>query len=118
MPLFNATSGSGRSGAVPGALGVSVSGYHQHLARRREIARRRHLSDEALLVHIRAVYAENRGAYGWPRIWRQLRAQGIRVGKQRVQRLMQQHGIRARGKRRFRVTPPTAGTICRLRRTC
>ena len=26
------------------------------------------------------------------------------MGKQRVQRLMQQHGIRARGKRRFRVT--------------
>jgi len=85
-------------------LGVSVSGYHQHLARRREIARRRHLSDEALLVHISAAYAENRGAYGWPRIWRQLRAQGVRVGKQRVQRLMQKHGIHARGKRRFRVT--------------
>ena len=84
-------------------LQVSVSGYHQHLARRREIAQRRHLSDEALLVHIRAAYAENRGAYGWPRIWRQLRAQGIRVGKQRVQRLMQEHGIQARGKRRFRV---------------
>jgi putative transposase len=85
-------------------LGVSVSGYHQHLARRREIARRRRLSDEALRVHIRAAFAENRGAYGWPRIWRQLRAQGVRVGKQRAQRLMQQHGIRARGKRRFRVT--------------
>ena len=85
-------------------LGVSVSGYHQHLARCRQIAQRRHLSDEALLVHISAVYAENRGAYGWPRIWRQLRRQGIRVGKLRVQRLMQQHGIQARGKRRFRVT--------------
>jgi putative transposase len=85
-------------------LGVSVSGYHQHLARRRKIAPRRHLSDEALLVHISAAYAENRGAYGWPRIWRQLRTQGIRVGKLRVQRLMQQHGIQARGKRRFRVT--------------
>ena len=83
---------------------VSVSGYHQHLARRKQIASRRHLSDEALLVHISAVYAEMRGAYGWPRIWRQLRAQGIRVGKQRVQRLMQQHGIHARGKRKFRVT--------------
>jgi putative transposase len=82
---------------------VSVSGYHAHLARRVAIAQRRHLSDEALLVHISAVYAENRGAYGWPRIWRQLRAQGIRVGKQRVQRLMQKHGIQARGKRRFRV---------------
>ena len=82
---------------------VSVSGYHEHLARRLEVARRRHLSDEALLVHISAVYAENRGAYGWPRIWRQLRAQGIRVGKLRVQQLMQKHGIHARGKRRFRV---------------
>jgi transposase InsO family protein len=96
---------------------VSVSGYHQHLARRKPIAELRHLSDEALVVHISAVYAENRGAYGWPRIstpastnrlpgtpaWRQLRAQGIRVGKLRVQRLMQKHGIQARGKRRFRV---------------
>jgi putative transposase len=82
---------------------VSTSGYHEHVARYKNLARRRHLSDEALLVHIRAVYAENRGAYGWPRIWRQLRAQGIRVGKQRVQRLMQAHGIRARGKRRFRI---------------
>ena len=84
-------------------LRVSVSGYHEHFARRRDILQRRHLSREALLLHIRAVYAEHRGAYGWPRIWRQLRAQGIRVGKLRVQRLMQQHGIRARGKRRFRV---------------
>ena len=84
-------------------LEVSVSGYHQHQARRRKIATRRHLSDEALLVHIRAVYAANRGAYGWPRIWRQLHTEGIRVGKQRVQRLMQQHAIQARGKRRFRI---------------
>jgi hypothetical protein len=48
-------------------LGVSVSGYHQHMKRLRGIAQRRHLSDEALLVHLRAAYAENRGAYGWPR---------------------------------------------------
>jgi len=62
-------------------LGVSVAGYHEHMARRLTIARRRHLSDEALLVHIRAVFAVHRGAYGWPRIWRQLRAEGVRVGK-------------------------------------
>ena len=65
-------------------LGVSAAGCHEHLVRRLEIARRRHLSAEALLVHIRAVYAAHRGAYGWPRIWRELQAQGIRVGKQRV----------------------------------
>ncbi len=80
-----------------------MSGFHQHRARRRQIAHRRHLTDAALLAHISAVYAEHRGAYGWPRIWRELVKRGIRVGKQRVQRLMQQHGIRARGKRRFRV---------------
>jgi len=85
-------------------LGVSVAGYHEHMARRLTVARRRHLSDEALLVHIRAVFAAHRGAYGWPRVWRQLRAEGVRVGKLRVQQLMQRHGIRARGKRRFRVT--------------
>ena len=87
-----------------GVLKVSVSGFHQHRARRRKIVLRRHLGDAALLAHISAVYAEHRGAYGCPRIWRELRKRGIRVGKQRVQRLMQQHGIRARGKRRFRVT--------------
>ena len=38
-------------------LRVSVAGYHEHLARRREVVQRRHLSNEALLVHIRAVYA-------------------------------------------------------------
>jgi putative transposase len=87
-----------------GVLRVSVSGYHQHFARRRATAKRRYSSAEALLVHIRAVYAENREAYGWPRIWRELRERGVHVGKQRVQRLMQQHGIRARGKRRFHIT--------------
>jgi putative transposase len=65
-------------------LRVSVSGFHQHRARRRKIASRRHLSDAALLAHISAVYAEHRGAYGWPRIWRELRKRGIRVGKQRA----------------------------------
>ena len=76
-------------------LQVSASGFHQHRTRRRQIAHRRHLTDAALLAHISALYAEHRGAYGWPRIWRELVKRGIRVGKQRVQRLMQQHGILA-----------------------
>jgi transposase InsO family protein len=84
-------------------LGVSATGYHQHRVRRAKIAHRRHMTDEALLAHIRVVHAETRGAYGWPRMWRELSKRGVRVGKQRVQRLMQMHGIRARGKRRFRV---------------
>jgi putative transposase len=85
-------------------LGVSVSGYHEHFVRQASNAQRRHLSDDALLVHIKAIHAEARGGYGWPRIWKELLARGIRVGKERVQKLMQLHGIRAKGKRRFKVT--------------
>jgi putative transposase len=85
-------------------LGVSVAGHHEHWWRQRSATSRRHLSDEALLIQIRVIYAESRSAYGWPRIGRELNQRGIRVGQQRVQQLMQQHGIRARGKRRFRVT--------------
>jgi transposase InsO family protein len=85
-------------------LQVSVAGYHEHFFRRASAAQRRHLSDDALLVHIKALHAQTRGSYGWPRIWRELLARGIRVGKERVQKLMQRHGIRAKGKRRFKVT--------------
>lgn len=85
-------------------LGVSIVGYHEHFVRLASAAQRRHLSDDALLVHIKAIHAEMRGGYGWPRTWKELLARGIRVGKERVQKLMQLHGIRAKGKRRFKVT--------------
>jgi putative transposase len=85
-------------------LEVSVAGYHGHFVRRAGESQRRHLSDDALLVHIKAIHAETHGGYGWPRTWKELLARGIRVGKQRVQKLMQLHGIRAKGKRRFKVT--------------
>ena len=85
-------------------LQVSAAGYHAHLVRRGSDAQRRHLNDEALLVHINTLHAQTRSAYGWPRIWRSLVAHGIPVGKQRAQKLMQLHGIRAKGKQRFKVT--------------
>ena len=85
-------------------LQVSAAGYHGHLVRRASDAQRQRLSDEALLVHIKALHAETRGACGWPRIWRKLLTRGVPVGKDRVQKLMQLHGIRAKSKRRFKVT--------------
>lgn len=87
-------------------LEVSASGYFNWL-RRRESGHggsaRRH-SDEALLAHIRAIHAEVKGEYGWPRMHKELLARGIRVGKDRVRKLMQQHGIKARTKCKFVVT--------------
>ncbi|MGF6552334.1 transposase InsO family protein [Paraburkholderia youngii] len=50
------------------------------------------------------MHAESKGEYGWPRVWKKLLAQGIRVSKDRVQRLMKLHGIKAKTKRRFKST--------------
>ena len=87
-------------------LEVSASGYFNWL-RRRQASRSgpsgRH-SDEALLAHIRAIHAEVKGEYGWPRMHKELLARGIRVGKDRVRKLMKQHGIKAKTKRKFVVT--------------
>jgi len=89
-------------------LGVSASGYFEH--RRRCDARQPgklgdgRIGNEALLAHIRAIHAEVKGEYGWPRVWKELLARGLRVGKDRVQRLMKLHGIKARGKRKFVIT--------------
>jgi|GEM_PF-1632013 len=81
-----------------------MTGYHEHFGRCASAAQRRQLSDDALLVHIKVIHAETHGACRWPRTWKELLAQGIRVGKERVRKRMQLHGIRAKGKCRFRIT--------------
>ena len=60
-------------------LQVSAAGYHAHLARRASGTQRQRLSNETLLVHIKAVHAETRSAYGWPRIWRELHSPWLGV---------------------------------------
>jgi len=85
-------------------LEVSPSGYHEHFRRRASPERRKRLSNDALLVHIKAIHAEAKGEYGWPRVWKELLARGLRVGKERVRKLMCLHGIKARTKRKFKTT--------------
>jgi transposase InsO family protein len=62
------------------------------------------MSEQALLVHVKAVHAQSRGSYGRPRILRQLKKDDVRVGKERLQQVMQENGIVCKAKRRFRVT--------------
>ena len=88
-------------------LEVSTSGYFEHQRRLAQVKPTKpnaRTSNEALLAHIRAIHAEVKGEYGWPRMWKELLGRGIRVGKQRVQQTMHRHGIKARGKRKFVVT--------------
>ncbi len=91
-------------------LEVSPSGYFSWCAAQRGTAAgpSRFLSDEALLAHMRAIHDEIGGEYGWPRMHKQLLARGLRAGKERVRQLMQRHGIRAKGRRKFVVTTDSA----------
>ena len=87
-----------------GVLGVSASGYFEHRASKGCSKSGRRLSDEAVLAHIKAAHAGSKGEYGWPRIWKELLARGVRVGKDRIRKLMKLHSIKARSKRRYVVT--------------
>jgi transposase InsO family protein len=91
-------------------LDVSPSGYFSwdRASRDPGSGPSRFHSDQALLAHIRAIHVEVGGEYGWPRMHKQLLARGLRVGKDRVQQLMQRHGIRAKGNRKFVVTTDSA----------
>ena len=83
------------------ALGVSPSGF---ACWQRGGCRAKRLSDAQLLTLIRAIHARFKGAYGSPRVWRELKGQDLPVSRERVARLMKAHGIRARHKRRYKAT--------------
>lgn len=79
-------------------LGVSRSGFYDWL---RRAPSDRALSDAWLTEKIKAIHQANRGVYGARRVHAELRlAQGVRVGRKRVERLMRQAGISGLVKRR------------------
>jgi putative transposase len=57
-----------------------------------------------MLTLIRAIHAELKGAYGSPRMVREIRGRGFPASKARIERLMRENGIRARHKRRYKAT--------------
>jgi putative transposase len=79
-------------------LGVSASGYYAWETRGPS---RRATEDAGLLELIRRFHRASRGTYGAPRILRDLRAAGIRVGRKRVARLLKQAGLRGVSRRKW-----------------
>ncbi len=75
-------------------LEVSISGYRAW--KRGGTPGRKRLTDTQMLAVIRAIHAELKGAYGSPRMVRELRLRGFTASKERVERLMRENGIRAR----------------------
>jgi len=84
------------------AFPASESGYRTW--KRGGRPHRKRLTDAQMPALIQAIHKEFKGAYGSPRMVRELRLRGFPASNERVERLMQGNGIKAKHKRRFKVT--------------
>ena len=78
-------------------LEVSRSAYYEW---RKQAPTSRQLADEELGERIERIHADSRGTYGWPRVHRALRAEGVHASRKRVARIMRQKGLIGRCRRR------------------
>ena len=90
-------------------FGVSRSGYYAWLERKPS---RREQEDRELVELITDIFYDHLRRYGSPRVWEELRDKhGRRVGRKRVERLMKEHGLHARRRRKFVVTTDSSHTL-------
>ena len=82
-------------------LGIVRQSYY---AWRNRGPSQREQENEKLLEDIKEIHRQSHQTYGSPRIHQELRARGIAVGRNRVARLMREHGIRAIQKRKKKWT--------------
>jgi putative transposase len=82
-------------------LEVSTSGYYKW--RKREPSKRAQ-EDQVLTEKIKQVHVQSRGTYGSPRVHAELQEEGVRVGVNRVARLMREAGIRGVSRRKGHAT--------------
>jgi putative transposase len=82
-------------------LNVSRSGYYawqQHRPSQRQEM------NERIVPQIIQIHQQSRQSYGSPRIMQALRQRGLWCNRKRIMRLMRLHSIRAKTKRRYKVT--------------
>ncbi len=82
-------------------LSVSRSSYYGWRNRPLSV---RAQADTQLAAEVRRIFDEHKGRVGVPRIVKQLRDEGQRVGKNRVARVMQTQGLRAKAARKYKAT--------------
>jgi putative transposase len=83
-------------------LGLSTSGFYAWCSREPSA---RAKSDAVLAAKVRAIHESSRCTYGVPRIHAELVAEGLRVGRKRVARLMRQEGLQGVSRRKgFKTT--------------
>ena len=90
-----------RIGWMAKALDASTSGYYAWLKRPES---RRERENRRLSVEIKAIHEASRQTYGSPRIHAEITVGGVTCSRGRAARLMKGHGIRAKQKRKFKLT--------------
>lgn len=80
---------------------VSKSGYYKWRAKKPS---ERMLENQKLDQKIRVIYDEHKGRYGVPRITDELKDQGLKVNKKRVERRMKVLNFKGKQARKFKVT--------------
>ena len=89
-------------------VGVASSAFYQW--QKRPMSQRvRH--KKQLVTHIAALFHENKGRYGSPRIYRDLQALGIKCSQKRVARLMKEQNLVVRPTRKFVATTDSAHAL-------
>jgi putative transposase len=83
------------------ALNVSPSGFY---AWRSRPVSAREMANRELVKKIEAVYYDSYETYGSPRVYHELKSQGIACSENRVARLMRLRGLRAKQVRRYKST--------------
>ncbi len=84
-------------------LAVSRSGFYRWIAAEpTRVARA--AAEDVLAAQITAVHAASGGTYGSPRVTAELRDQGVRVNRKRVERIMRQRAVVGRHLRRGKRT--------------
>jgi transposase InsO family protein len=87
--------------------------WHKHVPSAREVA------DEELGSRIERIYGDSKGTYGWPRVHRALRREGVCVRRERVARIMRRRGLVGRCRRRWTkttISDPDGTAVDLLRR--
>lgn len=94
-------------------LAVSRSGFYRWAAS--EPARQAHaVAEDALAEQISRVHTDSGGTYGSPRVTVELRHQGVRVNRKRVERIMRQRdvvGRHLRRRKRTTIPDPAAASV-------
>jgi len=82
-------------------IAASRSGYYRW---KKQPQSNRQKENEKILVEIKESHKNSKRAYGSPRIVEDLKANGMKCGKNRVARLMKINGIAGKAKKKFKAT--------------